>query len=132
VNALLAVRAVVANLLLLAVAGFGMLVATASLMLAVAVGDLDGWGDLVRDGMFTVAGFAGLAVVPALVALWLRPRQPVASGVVATGVGALAVCLCGPHADGGGGAMVAALGGLLLVACAVPLGPSRAGDRFGA
>ena len=131
-SALLAVRDTVANLLLLAVAGFGMLVASGSLMVAAVLGGLDGWGDLVRDGLFTLAGFAGLAVVPALVALWLRPRQPVASGVVATGVGALAVCLCGPHAGEGGGAMVAALGGLLLVACAVPLAPRRADDRFGA
>ncbi len=125
-------RATVATLLLLAAAGVGMFVLTVSLMLAAAVGDLGGWGELVRNGMVTLAGFAGLAVVPSVVALWLRPRQPVASGVVATGIGALAVCLCGPHAGGDGGAMLVALGGLLLVLCAVPIRPQDAGDTFGA
>jgi hypothetical protein len=127
-----ALRATVATLLLMAVAGCGMFVVTGALMLAAVFADLGGWGDLVRDGLFTLAGFAGLAVVPAVLALWLRPLRPVASGAVATGVGALAVCLCGPHAAEGGGATVVALGGLLLVLCAVPIPPRETGDTFGA
>lgn len=123
-------RDAVAVLLLAVLAGAGMIAATGFLVLASVFGSGDGWGDLIRSIALTAAGFAGVAVVPAVVALWLRTTHPVASGALATGIGVVALALSGPRAAESGTAMLIALGGLLLVVCAVPLPPAEAGDTF--
>lgn len=123
-------RDTVTVLLLVALAAAGSFVATGFLMIAAVLGDADSWDDLFRSMALTAGGFAVLAVVPAVVALWLRRSAPVVSGVVATFVGALAVCLFGPHASGSGAAFLVSAGGLLLVACAVPLPARGTSDTF--
>ena len=90
-RAVQALRAAVTVLLLLVTAACGTSTATGFLVLADAVGGFDGWGDVLRDLFLTGAGLAALCAVPAVVALWLRARHPVASGTVATLVGAVAV-----------------------------------------
>lgn len=129
-RAVQSLRAVVTVLLLLVTAACGTATATGFLVLADAVGGFDGWGDVLRDLFLTGAGLAALCAVPAVVALWLRARHPVASGTVATLVGAVAVGVCGPQAAGSGSASLVAWAGLLLMVCAVPLPPPGTGDRF--
>lgn len=124
-------RAAVTVLLLLVTAACGTATATGFLVLADAVGGFDGWGDVLRDLFLTGAGLAALCAVPAVVALWLRARHPVASGTVATLVGAVAVGVCGPQAAGSGSASLVAWTGLVLMVCAVPLPAPAAGARFG-
>ena len=125
-----ALRAAVTILLLLVTAACGTATAAGFLVLADAVGGFDGWGALVRDLFLTGAGLAALCAVPAVVALWLRARHPVASGTVAALMGAAAVGVCGPQAGGSASASLVAWAGLLLMVCAVPLPPPGAGDRF--
>jgi hypothetical protein len=127
-----ALRAAVTVLLLLLTAAAGTATATGFLVLAEALGGLDGWGELLRDLFLTGAGLAALCAVPAVVALWLRARHPVASGTVATLMGAVAVGVCGPQAAGSGSASLVAWAGLVLMVCAVPLPAPAAGARFGA
>ena len=124
-------RAAVTVLLLLLTAACGTVTAIGFLVLAQAVGGLGGWGELVRDLFVTGGGLAALCAVPAVLALWLRARHPVASGTVATLMGALAVGVCGPQAAGSGSASLVAWGGLVLMVCAVPLPAPAAGARFG-
>ncbi len=128
--ALGSLRRAVTVLLLLLLAGGGMFVLTGTLLVLAVLGGPDGWAGLVSDLALTVGGFAVAAVVPAVGALALLPRHPVAAGTVAAFVGALAVCLCGPHAGQSQSALLVAFGGLLLVVCAVPLPPPRTRDRF--
>ena len=125
-----ALRAAVTVLLLLVTAACGSVTATGLLVLADAVGGFDRWGDLVRDLFLTGAGLAALCAVPSVVALWLRARHPVASGTVATLMGAVAIGVCGPEAAGSGSASLVAWAGLLLMVCAVPVPPPGPGDRF--
>lgn len=125
-----ALRATVTVLLLLVTAACGTVTATGFLVLADAVGGLEGWGELVRDLFLTGAGLAALCAVPAVAALWLRARHPVASGTVATLMGAAAVGVCGPQSAGSGSASLVAWTGLLLMVCAVPLPAAATGDRF--
>lgn len=126
-----ALRAAVTVLLLVVTAACGTVTATGFLVLADAVGGLGGWGDLVRDLFLSGAGLAALCAVPAVVALWLRARHPVASGTGATLMGAVAVGVCGPQAAGSGSAALVAWTGLVLMVCAVPLPAPAAGARFG-
>lgn len=123
-------RVVVTVLVLAATAAFGMFTATGFLTLAVAVGGSGGWDALLRDMALQGAGFSALCVAPAVAALWLRARRPVASGTIAALVGAMAVCVCGPHADGSTSSALVAWAGLLLMVCAVPLPSPGTGDRF--
>ena len=129
-RALHALRSAATVLLLLVATACGTATATGFLVLAGAVGGFDGWGDLLRDLLLTGAGLAALCAAPAAVALWLRARHPVASGTVATLMGAVAIGVCGPQAAGSGSASLVAWAGLLLMVCAVPLPPPGAGDRF--
>lgn len=129
-RALHALRSAATVLLLLVATACGTATATGFLVLAGAVGGFDGWGDLLRDLFLTGAGLAALCAAPAAVALWLRARHPVASGTVATLMGAVAIGVCGPQAAGSGSASLVAWAGLLLMVCAVPLPPPGAGDRF--
>ena len=129
-RALHALRSAATVLLLLVATACGTATATGFLVLAGAVGGFDGWGDLLRDLFLTGAGLAALCAAPAAVALWLRARHPVASGTVATLMGAVAIGVCGPQAAGSGSASLVAWAGLLLMVCAVPLPPRVAGDRF--
>ena len=126
-----ALRAAVTVLLLLLTAACGTATATGFLVLADALGGLDGWGELIRHLLLTGAGLAALCAVPAVAALWLRARHPVASGTVATLIGAVAVGVCGPQAAGSGSASLVAWTGLVLMVCAVPLPAPAAGARFG-
>lgn len=125
-----ALRAAVTAVLLLVTAACGAATATGLVMLAGAMGGLDGWGELLRGLFLTGAGLAAVCAAPAVVALWLRARHPVASGTVATLMGAAAIGVCGPQAAGSGSASLVAWAGLLLMVCAVPL-PAGTGDRFG-
>ena len=126
-----ALRSAATVVLLLVATACGTATATGFLVLAGAVGGFGGWGDLVRDLFLTGAGLAALCAAPAAVALWLRARHPVASGTVATLMGAVAVGVCGPQAAGSGSAALVAWAGLVLMVCAVPLPAPGAGDRFG-
>jgi len=130
VRAVRTVRDTVTILLLVATAAFGMFAATGFLMVVVTLGGAGGWADLLRDLALQGAGISALCAAPAVAALWLRARRPVASGTVAALVGATAVCVCGPQAAGSGSASLVAWAGLLLMVCAVPLPPPGAGDRF--
>ena len=123
------VRALVSLLLLVGLGACGAFAATFVVIVAVVVDGIGGGLDgLVRDLLLTVAGALALSVVPVVVALWLRPRRPVASGVVASLAGATLLAVCGPQAHGLDTAAVLAWAGLLLVVCALPL---PEGARFG-
>ena len=125
-------RGAVATWVLVLFAAAGMWVAVSALLFGALLGSvgIGGLGDLVHAIAFTVAGWAVLAALPAVAALWLRPSHPVASGVVASLVGAVTLGLVGPQANGSGAATALALGGFLLLVCAVPAPGRTAADRF--
>ena len=116
-------RGAVATLLLVLLAAAGVLVALGAVMLVVSLGTLepDRVGDLLRWLLFDAAGWALLATAPAVLALVLRLSHPVASDLLATLIGGVLVLVAGPHAAGSGHALLAALAGLGLVLCALPL-----------
>ena len=125
-------RTAVATLLLVLVAAAGAWVAVSALLFGALLGSfgVDAVDDLVRAIVLTVAGGAMLVALVAVLALWLRGSHPVASGVVASVAGVLALGIAGPQADGSDPATALALGGFLLVVCAVPVPGRPAADRF--